>query len=608
MLLPNLSFELGVIAPLLVLPGMIFIFIWKKPIPLILLAITSYVWIGYCLQDAWLGFQIIAAEWDDLSVWREILPQLDRPLIFVSGIALLFSSYFLAQGIFGANIKKLGTSEKLTGADRAKSGTHGTGRLMSQKEAKKVYGDKEGVILAQSDDGKFLRLRNPGHIFTECVTRGGKGVSSVCVNGLEWDGPVVCLDPKIENFFIWGRNRWAKGHKVCLLDPLNIASKIEKHFEKNGVAACVSRTSLNVLDFLDPQSSSFYSQVQEVAANLKPTASEKVTDPFWVDAPAGIIVTFIIWVCCAPEEEVEGPRTLETVRNYCFHKDPDTLIENWIDRTEIANGSLSRAIIDLNEFKGNMRGYASIVKIARTWLAFLEDVGTCKTLCGEIGTPFKSRDILDGETDVFIGVPLEMLETQPQFARIVITALLHEVMRAHGAVEKRILYILDEMPRLGYLPVLETSQAALAGMGASIWAIVQSYHQLEARWDSAKAKAFFEGFNVFQYFGITPGNATRVADLIGKTTIVDRTTTKGAGDSQQMDRIAGTWSSNQGESITHKERHLITADELRTLSMDQIIIQTVGQPPLRAKRVKYYEHPHFTGKFDPNPYQFTGGV
>lgn len=590
-----------VLAPL---PLLIVFYFLRNHFVLFGYIILIYGWIIFCSASQWEGFGIILQYWDHLSIWEQILPQLDAYLIFACLVAFVVNSFALGQGLRNIHFGKLATSGKLTGAEQAKSGAHGTGRLMSQREAKRVFDKDKGFILAQTQSGRFYRYKDAGHIFVEAASRAGKGVSGTCVHGMDYEGPIVTLDPKIENFFIWARNRLSLGHDVYLLDPLNIASKIENNFEEHGVHACVKRASFNILGFFDTTSPNFYSQVEEIAHNLKPNDADKVTDPFWIDAPAGVLITFILWVCCAPEEEVEGPRTLETVRHYCFHPEPDMLIETWKDRTEIANGSLSRHIRDMDEFKGNQRGYASIVKIARTWLSFLEDVGTCKSLCGEIGQSFKSSDILKGDTDIFLGVPLEMLETQPQFARIVITALFHEVLRAHGAVNRRILFLLDEMARIGYLPVLESALAATAGMGATMICYVQSFSQLEAKWGETRAKAFFEGFHVYQYFGVTANNAKRTADLIGETTVVDRSITKGAGDSYQLTQIAGTTSDNKGESRQHRSRHLITADELKTMPEDEIIIQAIRQPPLRAKRVKYYEHPHFAGKFDPNPYLF----
>lgn len=527
----------------------------------------------------------------------------------IIGLCLFLGAIFAsARLIYSKNIKTLKKEDDLNGVEIAEKGTYGTGRLMSKSEAKEFYGNHEkGLILGQDDKGNFYRFPEHGHILTEAATRQGKGVSVVVVNGTLWSGPVVCLDPKIENFFVWARHRWATGKAVCLLDPLNIVPKILAQTEQHGVHASVSRGSVNILDFVDPQSDTFHEDVFEIAAILRgPDAEKNTSDRFWIDGPTNFLAMVIHWVMASPADEIEGPRTLRTIRDYCFRADLTSLIDdNWAQRDEIAGGALARRARSLSEFKNNAKGYASIAEVARTWLTFLDNDGVMKSLCGEINPVFKTSDILRGHTDIFIGVPLEMLETQPQFARLIISACFYDVMRAHGAVDKRILFMLDEMPRLKYLPVLKVGLAALAGMGASIWAIVQSYSQLEEEWGRDAAKAFFDGCTAYQYFGITPENAERVSKLIGKTTLVDRSTTTGVSDSFQPHRLfSKTESENKGESERHTGRELITPDDLKTLNKKHVVIQTVGEKPLVAKRVKYFEHPHFSGLYDPNPYLF----
>src|SRR5665213_3069782 len=71
------------------------------------------------------------------------------------------------------------------------------------------------------------------------------------------------------------------------------------------------------------------------------------------------------------------------------------------------------------------------------------------------GKSFKSSDLIGGKMDVFLKMPLEALDTAPALARTVIGALLNTAYQANGNFDGRILYLLDEVARLGYMRIIE---------------------------------------------------------------------------------------------------------------------------------------------------------
>jgi hypothetical protein len=66
------------------------------------------------------------------------------------------------------------------------------------------------------------------------------------------------------------------------------------------------------------------------------------------------------------------------------------------------------------------------------------------------GKSFRSTDLLGGKVSVVLKMPLEALDTTPALARTVIGSLLNAAHQANGNFEGRILYLLDEVARLGY--------------------------------------------------------------------------------------------------------------------------------------------------------------
>ena len=71
-----------------------------------------------------------------------------------------------------------------------------------------------------------------------------------------------------------------------------------------------------------------------------------------------------------------------------------------------------------------------------------------------------------GKLDVFINLPLKVLQSSPQAARVILGALLNAVYEARVRAG-RLLFLLDEVARLGYMGILETA-AIPAASTASI--------------------------------------------------------------------------------------------------------------------------------------------
>ena len=61
---------------------------------------------------------------------------------------------------------------------------------------------------------------------------------------------------------------------------------------------------------------------------------------------------------------------------------------------------------------------------------------------------------------MFVQVPLKTLQATPALGRVIVGALLNAAYEADGRVRGRILFLLDEVARLGYMGVLEQARDA----------------------------------------------------------------------------------------------------------------------------------------------------
>ena len=66
--------------------------------------------------------------------------------------------------------------------------------------------------------------------------------------------------------------------------------------------------------------------------------------------------------------------------------------------------------------------------------------------------------------------------------------------------EKPILFILDELPALGKMPVIEQAYGLMAGFGMQLWGFVQDLSQLESLYGKGW-QSFIANSGMINYFG-----------------------------------------------------------------------------------------------------------
>jgi type IV secretion system protein VirD4 len=98
------------------------------------------------------------------------------------------------------------------------------------------------------------------------------------------------------------------------------------------------------------------------------------------------------------------------------------------------------------------------------------------------GNSFRTRDLADGRLTVFVQVPLKTLQVTPALGRVIVGALLNAAYEADGRVRGRILFLLDEVARLGYMGVLEQARDAGRKYGITLLLLYQSLGQLVGQW------------------------------------------------------------------------------------------------------------------------------
>src|SRR5260370_9359660 len=122
---------------------------------------------------------------------------------------------------------------------------------------------------------------------------------------------------------------------------------------------------------------------------------------------------------------------------------------------------------------------------ATSWLAI---PSLAHLVCGE---GLRTGNLVSGKVDVFITLPLKVLQSSPQAARVILGALLNAVYEARGNIGGRMLFLLDEVARLGYMGILETARDTGRKYGINLCLLYQSLGHLTHTWGPQVPQASF---------------------------------------------------------------------------------------------------------------------
>ena len=159
--------------------------------------------------------------------------------------------------------------------------------------------------------------------------------------------------------------------------------------------------------------------------------------------------------------------------------------------------------------------------------------------------------------------------------------------------------MLDEFPALGRLDFFETALAFMAGYGIRAYLIAQSLNQISKAY--GENNAILDNCHVRVAFSSNDERtAKRISDALGTATEL-RAQRNYAGH-----RLA-PWLSHVMVSKQETARALLTPGEVMQLPPQDELVLVSSLPPIRAKKLKYYEDANFTRRVMPVPDLGDGG-
>jgi len=413
-----------------------------------------------------------------------------------------------------------------------------------------------------------------------CATRSGKGVGLVIPTLLTWTESAVIHDIKGENWQL--TSAWRAQFSHCLLfNPTDPASA------KYNPLLEVRKGRFEVRD------------VQNIADILVDPEGALERRNHWEKTSHALLVGVILHVLYAEKE-----KTLARVA--AFLSDPARSFERTLrvmmntnhlgtDKAPQVHPVVAQAARELLNKSENER--SGVLSTAMSFLGLYRDPTVAETTSA---CEWRIADLVDAERPVSLYLvipPSDISRTKP-LVRLVLNQIGRRLTeRLEGQAGKRrchqLLMMLDEFPALGRLDFFESALAFMAGYGVRSFLIAQSLNQI--------SKAYGENNSILDnchvriaFASNDERTAKRISDSLGTAT-----------ELRAMRNYAGhrlaPWLAHVMVSRQETARPLLTPGEVMQLPADQEIVMVSGQPPIRAKKLRYFEDANFTGRVCPPP-------
>ena len=517
-----------------------------------------------------------------LSLWQMLsATRSQRDIIKFS--PLLCTCLFV--GVFRQFLKKK-QFDDTTETDQT-SGNFGTARYANRKDLERLnaYHPGNGPFIGALDNQSlYLPLYNK---LTISPPGGGKTTSSSIPILLTHDGPVFVFDIKGELWAVTARFRSeVLGRQIVVIDPFGVTKGDD--FKRGKKEALLKEYRLNPFDWIPEDQKQRDRMINAFAASFVINEGGFATH---FDENAKILIRGYIDYMMSLDAKARGLPMLYELMSESIEE-----AQNTFDQMALLEGRAGAAANQINRVGADERG--SILSTSYRQIDWMGDSNIQDTLSE---SNFDLRDFLKGNMDIFIVLPEDQVKEYNRLFRMIMSLLMSMIVQSNPSdlPQKKMLFLLEELAQLGASPDVEQCIEVMRIRGVIVWTVFQALKQIEM----FEKPDLFLSVPLKQIFtnDDTP-TMQWIQTLGGKKTVLTKTLSTNKGDSRQkMQAFGGSVSSGEGESIHETGVDLIQLNEIRELPFDEQFVFLHGAKPLRCKKVRYFEHADFLGKYDPNP-------
>jgi type IV secretion system protein VirD4 len=560
---------------------------------------TEYAAYRFGFQRA-LGTPILAhvyAPWQGL-MWEQRFARVADPRVRdvlahfwqIAGLGSL--SALLAAAIVGARF----SAQVKRGTD-----AHGSAHWATRKEieATGLMGKADGVYVGAWQDPKgtvhYLRDDGPAHVLAFAPTRSGKGVGLVLPTLLSWPHSCVVHDIKGENYALTAGWR-----------ARDLNSRILK-FEATSIDGSSAR--FNPLMEVRLRTPYEVQDVQNIVNMLCDPDGKGVEgdDAHWIVSASAMLTGIVLHVLYAENDPslggvaslISSPLFESTAQMFEYmlntQHDPDGTC-GWLDPsgaptpTHPVVAAAARDMLNKSAEEGG-----SILSTAIRFLTLFRDPIVADNVAG---SDFTVRDLMHDERplSLYLVIPPSDMDRLKPLTRLIFNQILRALtaeMKFEGGrsvanYKHKLLLMIDELPSLGKLEILQSALAYMAGYGIKSYLITQDVAQLQAAYGGPNSTETIMA-NCHVQVAYAP-NKLETMELLSK--LAGQATVRTEQRSYSGGRMG--FRGNVQISVAETERPLLTPDEARRLPPDDALVFVAGHAPIYGRKMKYFEDATFS--------------
>jgi len=579
---------------------------WLRAATLAFLLSAAALWIAAEYVASSFGFQKalgapvfghVYAPWDAIDWQVRYRSVRDPRVAFILGRYWLVAGSGLALALIAAII----SGARWSKGARKGTDAHGSAHWATRKEiaASGLLGKAGGVYVGAWQEPKgtvhYLRDDGPAHVLAFAPTRSGKGVGLVLPTLLSWPHSVVVHDIKGENYALTaGWRERDLGSRIVKFEATSTDGSSAKF---NPLAEVRLRTDYEVQD------------VQNIVNMLVDPDGKGAEgeDAHWIVSASAMLTGIVLHMLYAESDPslagvanfISNPAFESTTQMFEYMlgavHDPEAQC-GWID--SFGQVSTTHPIVAMSArdmLNKDPKEAASIISTAIRFLTLFRDPIIARNTSA---SDFTVRDLMhdDRPLSLYLVIPPSDMDRLKPLTRLIFNQLLRALtseMKFEGGrsvanYKHRLLLMIDELPSLGRLEILQNALAYMAGYGIKSYLITQDVAQLQAAYGGPNSTETIMA-NCHVQIAYAP-NKIETMEMLSK--LAGTTTVR----SEQRSYSGGRFGfhNNVQISSSESERPLLTPDEARRLPPDDALVFVAGHSPIYGRKIKYYDDRTFS--------------
>ena len=499
--------------------------------------------------------------------------RLIRSLFYASLLVYFVPLYVLLNGAFQKHRRAL----------------HGSARWANDKEIRTAdLMCDDGIVIGKLK-GDTLRFPGQQFVLLAAPTRSGKGVGVVIPNLLTYNGSVVVLDIKQENYNITaGYRKDVLRQETWLFNPF-----AEDRESETGRAAPRTHRYNPLSSITDGVFR--VGDILAIGNAIWPTGGK---DAFWNDNARNLFLAIVLFLCEVRDRRIKDeslphyPVTMGEVLRQSSGRGTGQSVKKYLQTLVETYPWLSSECLDAmaNFLSASDDVLASILSTFNApltiWRNPVVDAATSQN-------DFDLADVRTRPMSVYIGITPDHLEDAKLLVNLVFSQLVNLNTKQlpqdnPSRYRHSCLLLMDEFTAIGKVNILAKAVSYIAGYNLRLLPIIQSLSQLESVYGREDARTFVTNHAMQILFAPREQkDANEYSEMLGTFT------EKGISESRSKQILDPKGSS---ESISDQKRALMLPQELKELGQWKEIVLLENTKPILCDKIRYYDDPAFTSR------------